>query len=87
MDAALRRVTGALCASGALQLVQLLFVLGLNKEELPTKHTNRHKDFPDRQHGIFRILRMFRGRSPLANRAGFLQWRIILQSTKRKFAR
>ena len=34
MDAALRRAAGALCASGALQLVQLLFVLGLNKEEL-----------------------------------------------------
>ena len=63
VDAALRRAAGALCASGALQLVQLLFVLGLNKEEL------------------------FRGRLPQANRAGLLQWRIILQSTKRKFAR
>ena len=63
VDAALRRAAGALCASGTLQLVQLLFVLGLNKEEL------------------------FRGRLPQANRAGLLQWRIILQSTKRKFAR
>jgi hypothetical protein len=29
VGAALRRAAGALCASGALQLVQLLFVLGL----------------------------------------------------------
>ena len=56
MDAALRRAAGALCASGALQLVQLLFVLGLNKEELPT-NMNDTKDFADRQHRIFRILR------------------------------
>jgi predicted hotdog family 3-hydroxylacyl-ACP dehydratase len=35
VDAALRRAAGALCASGALQLVQLLFVLGLTKKEVP----------------------------------------------------
>jgi hypothetical protein len=62
VDAALRRAAGALCEPGALQLVQLLFVLGLNREEL------------------------FRGRLPQANLAGLLQWLIILQSTKRKFA-
>ena len=49
-------------------------------------HEQDTKDFTDRQHRIFRILHVFRGLSQAANR-GLLQWRIVLQSTKRKFAR